>query len=54
MNQQRYTPEFKEEAVRQVTQRGYSVKEAAFRPHGSETATTEGRPVSSMGTVPCL
>jgi len=31
MNQKRYTPEFKEEAVRQVTQRGYSVKEVADR-----------------------
>jgi transposase len=31
MNQKRYTPEFKEEAVRQVTQRGYSVKEVAER-----------------------
>ena len=31
MNQKRYTPEFKEEAVRQVIQRGYSVKEVAER-----------------------
>ncbi|MFH1311804.1 MAG: IS3 family transposase [Candidatus Eisenbacteria bacterium] len=31
MNQKRYTLEFKEEAVRQVTQRGYSVKEVAER-----------------------
>lgn len=31
MSQKRYTVEFKEEAVRQVTQRGYSVKEVAER-----------------------
>jgi len=31
MGQQRYTPEFKDEAVRQVTERGYSVKEVAAR-----------------------
>jgi transposase len=31
MSGQRYSPEFKAEAVRQVTQRGYSVKEVAER-----------------------
>ena len=31
MSRQRYSPEFKEEAVRQVTQRGYSVAEVAER-----------------------
>ena len=31
MSRQRYSPEFKEEAVRQVTQRGYSVREVAER-----------------------
>jgi transposase len=31
MPSQRYTPEFKEEAVRQVTQRGYPVSEVAAR-----------------------
>ena len=31
MSRQRYSPEFKEEAVRQVTQRGYSVVEVAER-----------------------
>ena len=31
MSNQRYTPEFKEEAVRQITQRGYSVKEVSER-----------------------
>ncbi len=31
MSHQRYSPEFKEEAVRQVTQRGYSVVEVAER-----------------------
>jgi transposase len=31
MSRQRYSPEFKAEAVRQVTQRGYSVTEVAER-----------------------
>ena len=31
MGQQRYSPEFKDEAVRQVTERGYSVQEVAAR-----------------------
>jgi transposase len=31
MGSQRYTPEFKDEAVRQVTERGYSVSEVAER-----------------------
>ena len=31
MGQQRYTPEFKDEAVRQVTERGYSATEVASR-----------------------
>ena len=31
MNNQRYTPEFKDEAVRQVLERGYSVAEVAQR-----------------------
>ncbi len=31
MGQQRYTPEFKDEAVRQVTERGHSVQEVAAR-----------------------
>jgi transposase len=31
MSRQYFTPEFKEEAVRQVTQRGYSVVEVAER-----------------------
>ena len=31
MSNQRYTPEFKDEAVRQVTERGYSVAEVAER-----------------------
>ena len=31
MSNQRYTPEFKEEAVRQVVERGYSVAEVAAR-----------------------
>ena len=29
MTRQRYTPEFKDEAVRQVTERGYSVQEVS-------------------------
>jgi transposase len=31
MSSQRYTPEFKDEAVRQVVDRGYSVAEVADR-----------------------
>ena len=31
MSNQRFSPEFKDEAVRQITQRGYSVKEVAER-----------------------
>ena len=31
MSSQRYTPEFKDEAVRQVIERGYSVNEVAER-----------------------
>ena len=31
MGRQRYSPEFKDEAVRQVTERGYSVTEVAAR-----------------------
>ena len=31
MSQQRYSPEFKDEAVRQVTERGYPVVEVAAR-----------------------
>ncbi len=31
MGHQRYTPEFKEEAVRQVTEKGHSVHEVAAR-----------------------
>ncbi len=31
MNHQRYTPEFKDEAVRQVTEKGHSVQEVAAR-----------------------
>lgn len=31
MSNQRYTPEFKDEAVRQVVERGYSVSEVAER-----------------------
>jgi transposase len=36
MSRQRYSAEFKEEAVRQVTQRGYSVREVAQRVGVSE------------------
>ena len=31
MSHQRYTPEFKDEAVRQVTEKGHSVQEVAAR-----------------------
>ncbi|MGU3489600.1 transposase, partial [Enterobacter bugandensis] len=32
MGTPRFTPEFKEEAVRQITERGYSVAEVSNRP----------------------
>lgn len=31
MSRQRYSPEFKDEAVRQVTERGHSVQEVSAR-----------------------
>jgi transposase len=31
MSQQRFTPEFKDEAVRQITERGYAVSEVSER-----------------------
>lgn len=31
MSNQRYSPEFKDEAVRQITERGYSVAEVSQR-----------------------
>ncbi len=31
MSKQRYTPEFKDEAIRQVTEKGHSVQEVAAR-----------------------
>ncbi|WP_186163722.1 transposase, partial [Burkholderia gladioli] len=31
MSAQRFTPEFKQEAVRQITERGYSVAEVSAR-----------------------
>lgn len=34
MSGQRYTPEFKVEAVKQVTEKGYSVAEVAIRFYG--------------------
>ncbi len=34
MGTPRFTPEFKEEAVRQITERGYSVAEVSDRPSG--------------------
>ncbi len=42
MSSQRYTPEFKEEAVRQVIQRGYPVSEVAARVGVSATVSTSG------------
>ena len=42
MGQQRYTPEFKEEAVRQVTERGRPVQEGADRLGVSSHICTSG------------
>ena len=36
MSPPRFTPEFKDEAVRQITERGYSVAEVSARLGGSE------------------
>ncbi len=52
MNNQRYSPEFKEEAVRQITQRGYSVREVAERlgvsTHSLYKWIKDARPVSAQ------
>ena len=42
MSTQRFTPEFKEEAVKQVVERGYSVPDVAARP--DDTAVANRRP----------
>ena len=42
MSNQRFTPEFKDEAVRQVVERGYSVAEVADRVGYRHTACTSG------------
>jgi len=49
MSSQRYTPEFKDEAVRQVVDRGYSAPEtsrmvSAFEHTDLEQALSPGRP----------
>ena len=51
MSSQRYSPQFKEEAVRQITQRGYSVREVAERlgvsTHSLYTWVREARPAKA-------
>lgn len=51
MSSRRFTPEFKAEAVRQVTQRGYSVREVAERvgvsAHSLYKWVREARPKSA-------
>jgi transposase len=42
MSTQRYTPEFKEEAVRQIVDRGYSVAEVSSRLGVSSLAFISG------------
>jgi transposase len=42
MSTQRFTPEFKAEAVRQVVERGYSVAEIAVRLASLPTVSTNG------------
>lgn len=43
MSQQRFTPEFKEEAVRQIVDRGHSVADVSSRLGGCQrTACTSG------------
>lgn len=46
MSTQRYTPEFKEEAVRQIVDRGYSVSAASVR----TTRSLSAQPVQ-MGQI---
>jgi len=43
MSTKRFTPEFKEEAVRQVTERGYPVSEVAARVGVSPHSLYKGR-----------
>ncbi|VUS46603.1 hypothetical protein SPARK1531C2_05455 [Klebsiella grimontii] len=47
MGTPRFTPEFKEEAVRQITERGYSVAEFSDR-RGLRTASTSVYGLSSL------
>ena len=42
MSNQRFKPEFKDEAVQQVVERGYSVKDVAERSVYRRTACTSG------------
>ncbi len=59
MSSQRYSPEFKDEAVRQITQRGYPVKEVAERlgvsTHSLYKWVRESRPAKAeAGDLPPL
>lgn len=51
MGTPRFTPEFKEEAVRQITECGYSVAEVSERLGVSGTASTSGYGLSSLITA---
>lgn len=42
MNNQRYSPEFKDEAVRQVIERGYTVAEVSANLGGLNTVSISG------------
>ena len=51
MGTPRFTPEFKEEAVRQITERGYSVAEVSDRRAFLHTASTSGYGLSGLITA---
>jgi hypothetical protein len=51
MGTPRFTPEFKEEAVRQITERGYSVAEVSDRLGVLHTASTSGYGLSNLITA---
>ena len=53
MSSQRFTPEFKEEAVRQVIERGYSVSEVSARLGVSTHSEVEVDPISQTPYCSC-
>ena len=48
MSHRRYTPEFKDEAVRQVTEKGHSVQEVAARWRETWSKSVPGGPISAV------